>query len=203
MAELALAAAAALGTTTAATAATSAIGAGAAATVAALPAAAFASGAAWTGAAGAASTLSILSGVANAVSAVGAIGSGLMAFQEGNAKADETELQIGQDRVASANRQLQLRRNLYQILGENDVAYAAAGIDISGGLAQSTRQQAERDNAFDLSLERSDDDMRRALLRARVRNYRQSGVAGLGSGLLKAAGIGLNYGIDVAERGLP
>lgn len=154
-----------------------------------------------TAAAATSSTLAILQGIASAVSAAGAIGAGLAAASASEDQAVETELQAGQEQLAGVQRQTQMKRELLRVLGENDVAFAAAGIDISGGIAQDSRAEANQRAATEISIDRSDDEFRRALLRARATGLRKKAGSQATGGLLSALGTGLSFGADLAERG--
>ena len=186
MAEIALAAmqAIGLGSTTAATAAT-------AATTAATTAAATTSS----------SVLNILSGISTAASILGTIGSGIEGARQANTAAMEATLDEGQQQLQSAQRQADIKRALLKTIGENQVSFAAAGIDVSGGAAASVRQDANKQASRDLSIERRDDDYRRAMLRARARGYRQAAGGAIGGALLKSIGSFADYKIDIAGRG--
>lgn len=146
--------------------------------------------------------LQILQGVATAVSVLGSIGSGLSALQTANEEADATELQAGQEQLAGEQRRLTMRRELARILGENDVAFAAGGVDVTGGIAANARRGASEDAAFDMSIDRSQDEYRRALLQVRARGLRRRGGEQMFAGLASAAGAGLDYGMSVFERGI-
>lgn len=150
-----------------------------------------------------ASALAVLQGIASAISAIGAVGAGVSAMASANEQADATELQAGQEQVASTQRQNQMRRELLRVLGENDVAFAAAGVEVGqGGIASSTRANANADAAATLNIDRDQDEYRRALLKVRARGMRRRGSEQLFSGLANAAGIGLDYGIDRMELGV-
>lgn len=187
MAELLIAAGAALGGT-AATGAT-------AATVATTAA---------TGAAAAGSSaLSILQGVASAVAAIGAIGSGMSAAAASEDAAVQTEAEAGQEQLQATQRQNSMRRELLAIMGQNDVAFAAGGVEVGGGggIAEQARAQARKDAATEIGIDRDQDEYRRAQLKVRARNLRRRGGEQMMAGFGQALGIGLNFGIDQAERG--
>lgn len=148
------------------------------------------------------SALSILQGIATAVSAIGAIGGGIAAMSAANEQADATELQAGQEQLQANQRQLTMRRELARILGENDVAFAAGGTDVAagGGIAQRASQDAREDAAFDMGIDRDQDEYRRALLKVRARGLRRRGGEQMFSGLLGAVDAGVGFGIDLAKR---
>ena len=187
--ELALSALASLGIGgTAATAGAAVTGASAAATAA--------------GAAGSTiSALDILSGIATAATVLGTLNAGAADAEMAEQQASEARIDEGQQQLQSFQRQNDLRRELFKVLGENQVAFAAAGIDVTGGIAQSTRADAVRTASREISIERRDDDVRRAMLRARAQGLRASAGASRGGALLKAIGTGADYGIDLYNRG--
>lgn len=166
-----------------------------------------AAGAATTAAVGTAaassSALGIMQGVATAVSALGAIGGGLAAMRSANEQADAVELQAGQEQLAGEQRRMSKTRQLMQILGENDVAFAAGGVDVSGGgIAQVSKQQARNAAVFDMNIDRDQDQYRRALMQVRARGLRRRGGEAFGAGLMGALDAGLGYGMDLFERGV-
>jgi hypothetical protein len=184
--ELALTALASFGT--AGAAATGAAGVGAAAAGVAGTAAgtgALATGATLTaGAAGAAaggggllaalggaSTLSLLSGGLTAVSVLQKLNQGEMQAQQAEFKAKEAANEAIGEEAAGANRAATLKRNLVKVLGENDLAYAASGIDLSYGEAASAGQRAT-DRAYgELSTDRATTSARIAGYDARTASY--------------------------------
>lgn len=137
----------------------------------------------------------------SALQAVGTIAGGLAAAGASKDMAAQTELQAGQEKVESTQRQTQMKRSLLSVLGENDVAFAAAGIDISGGIAQQARQTANRRAADELTIDRRDSDFRRALLKMRAQGYRKQANSQIGGALLSAAGGMINTGLNSAGRG--
>lgn len=158
------------------------------------------------GSAAAGATSAGLSGaqiLTSTLSALGTIGAGLSSAAASRDAADQTELQAGQDQVETTQRQTQMKRSLLQVLGENDVAFAAAGIDISGGIAQDTRQRASQRGVDELTIDRRDSDFRRALYKMRAQGLRRRSSGQIGGALLGAANTMLNTGMDVAARGGP
>jgi hypothetical protein len=159
-------------------------------------------GASGAGAAGAATAgatgLKALGGFATALSVLGGIGSGLSAKAQADQAAMQTDLQAGQETNQAVQRQTAMKRQLLQVLGENDVTFASAGIDISGGIAQSTAADARKRAAQEISIDRQDTDFRRAMLRMRASGQRAQGRSALGGALLgavgKAAGAGMRAG---------
>lgn len=180
-------------------------GAAAAAGAAALPA--WAAGAGFTALAAPAATaglstvLTVLSGVATAASIFGSLSSASADALQANQNAVQAEVDAGQSQVEATQQQTSLKRELAKALGENDVAIAASGIDLQGGIARSSRAAAVSDTQTQLSLSRADDDMRRALLKARAQGYRAQASSYETAGLLKAVGYAADFGMGVLQRG--
>lgn len=161
-----------------------------------------AAGATATAAATSASTvLTILSGVATAAAVLGHLQEANVNATQSISNAVQSELEAGQSQVASEQRSTVMKRELAKVLGENDVAIAAAGIDLGGGIADTSRAAAKKQTSRELSIERSDDEMRRALLKARAQGYRTQAKSYQAGGLLAAVGDVASFGIDVANRG--
>lgn len=142
-----------------------------------------------------------LSTITSVLSAIGTLGAGFAAAGASRDMANQTDLQEGQEKVETTQRQTQMKRTLLQVLGENDVAFAAAGIDISGGIAQDARQTANKRASEEITIDRRDSDFRRALLKMRAQGYRNQAKSQIGGALLSAAGGMLNAGLGSAGRG--
>jgi hypothetical protein len=183
------------------------LGAAAASTAAGGAAAAFIPGVAAASSAAAAGGLSstILSILSGTASVVGILGTLAGARSEQNAmegQALETELQAGQEQLQSTNRQTALRHQLYQVLGENRVAAAASGIELgANGLAGAEERRQQQLATGDLTIERQDDEMRRAMLKARANGLRARGRDAMTAGLFRSFGQAASFGMDVMERG--
>lgn len=145
--------------------------------------------------------LSGLQAFTTVLSALGTIGAGAAAAQQSRDMADQTELQAGQDKVEATQRQTQMKRTLLEVLGENDVSFAAAGIDLNGGIAQSSRAAAEKRASEELTIDRRDQDFRSALYKVRAQGLRRRASSQMGGALLGALGQVAGVGIDLAQRG--
>jgi hypothetical protein len=153
-------------------------------------------------AAGAGSTgLSIAQGLSTVASIIGTIGAG-------SAKADSYALQAGSEKLeaqreetAHVRRTTDLKQELLRVLGKNDVSFAAAGIDISGGVAEDARSAAEKRASTEISIDRSDTDARIAARRAAAAGYRRLGKAARRGALLDAAGQAIDFGSSLKQRG--
>lgn len=141
-----------------------AAGAGAAAATAGAGAAAAGAGAA---AAGGITLTQVLSGVATVGSIFSTIAAGAAEAESLKNQAWEAQMQKGQEQIESVRRTTDMKRELARVLGENDVAYSAAGIDISSGVAAQGRATAETRAAQEVSIDRDQTAARGAMYDAR------------------------------------
>lgn len=178
------------------------LSAGAAAGAGAGAAAAAATGAA-TGVASVASSgaLTALQWLGGILKVLGTLGAGAAAAAESRQLAVEADLQAGQEEIEGKQRQNRISRELARVLGQNDVTYAAAGIDLSGGIAQSQAQTAKERAASEITIDQRDTDFRRAQYRQRASGYRQRAKSQTGGALISALGTAAEFGMELAERG--
>lgn len=155
-----------------------------------------------TGAATAGSgALAALQGFSTVLKVLGTIGAGAAAARESNDLADQTMLQEGQEQLAGEQRKTKMSRELARVLGNNDVAYAAAGIDLTQGVAAENAASAKQRAADEISIDQQDTDFRRSLYRMRAQNLRSRAKSQRGGALLTAMGDVAGYGIGLAEMG--
>lgn len=159
------------------------------------------SGTAASAAATAGSGFSAGSVFSTALQVLGGLGAGMAAKNQAEDMAAQTELQSGQEQVQATQRQTAMKRQLLQVLGENDVTFASAGIDISGGIAESSAASAKKRAAQEISIDRRDTDFRRAMLRMRASGQRAQGSSAMGGALLGAMGTVAKAGMDIRTIG--
>lgn len=198
MAELAAAAFGAIST---------AFTASAPAATAAASAASWAAGTTITTAAGVTTSLAGAgSGVLSALQGVATIGSmastligGLSAYREGQNQAIFGDINAEADRLEAREQSLRIRRELVQKVGANRVAFAASGLDISSGDMIEGALGIEAD--YETGLIDAAGRMRSAGSRTSAASMRSRGMSGLVAAAGRAVGQGVNYGIDIANRG--
>lgn len=161
------------------------------------------SAAAATAASGASTALTVLSGLATVTSILGTLGAADAEARTFEQQARESILEAGQEQLGSQQRKNTMTRELMRVLGENDIAVAAAGIDLAGGdsLGAATARKAKEAATRELSIERQDDEMRRAMIKARASGLRNRAASARTSGGLRALAQGAEFAFDVAERG--
>jgi hypothetical protein len=154
-----------------------------------LKAAGAAAGAA-SGGSGLFSASSLLSGVATAGGVLAAIGAGRAQSESYKAQAFTSKMEADNEQVAGLQRQTAMKRELARILGENDVNYAASGIDLSGGVAKEARDTAEAQAAREINIDRSMTDAKRGMLRAGAATYRRMAKQAKTTGFFNAVTAG-------------
>lgn len=152
-------------------------------------------------AAGTASTLTALQGLATTLGVIGTIGSAFSAAASSNQAANQADLEAGQTQLESVQRETQMKRELLRVLGENDANFAAAGIDLTGGIAAGARNRANKQATQELSVERNNRDFRVSMYRARANGLRQQAFSKIVGGFVDAAGQGVKYGLSRYKLG--
>lgn len=164
-------------------------------------AAAGATGAATGGALAGSGALGALQGFATVLKVLGGLGAASASATADNQAADQTMLQAGQEQLAGEQRKTKMSRELARVLGTNQVAFAAAGIDLSQGIAADNAAEAKKRAASEISIDQQDTEFRRALLRMRATGLRDRARSTKGGAVLNALGDVAGLGISLAERG--
>lgn len=159
-----------------------------------------ATGTATTAAAGS-GALGALQGFSTVLKVLGGIGAASASARADNAAADQAELQAGQEQLAGEQRKTKMGRELARVLGNNQVAYAAAGIDLTQGAAADSAATAKQRAASEISVDQQDTDFRRAMYRMRASGLRDRARSTKGGALLGALGDVANYGISLKQAG--
>ncbi|CAA0096262.1 Uncharacterised protein [Starkeya nomas] len=138
---------------------------------------------------------SVLGGVGTAASILSGTTSVLSAMRTmaaGDERASEIETAALDDRAAGAQRRTRFAREALDVLGANDVAAAAAGLDLSYGQAADARSQTLEDLTRESEIDRLQEDARQFGYRRTARRARRAGQLGgflqLGEGLIGLAG---------------
>ena len=175
-------------------------------------------GAGLTGAAGAAGTagtvtgvtsgaavgsgaLAAFQGISTVLKVLGTVGAAAASARADNQMADQADLQAGQEQLLGEQRKTKMSRELARVLGNNQVAFAAAGIDLTQGIAADNAASAKQRAASEISIDQQDTEFRRALYRMRAGGYRDRARATKGGALLTALGDVASYGMNLAQMG--
>lgn len=144
---------------------------------------------------------SILQGGTSLLGAMGALRAGQEAAAAYEAEADQAETDKAQAAVDGRVSRDGLRRDLAKQLGEQDVAYAASGTDLSFGTAVTARDQATRDAAGAISTDLGNEDMKKRRLQQRADALRRQAADARSAGGIKAFGTLFGNAASIAGRG--
>lgn len=145
--------------------------------------------------------LTALQGFGAVLKVLGTMGQANAASNASLQQANEADLQASQEKLDSQQRQNRISRELARVLGQNDVTYAAAGIDLTGGIAATQAQDAKKRAAAEITIDRRDTDFRAAQYRARAAGLRDRARSERGAGLIGALGTAADFGISMMQRG--
>lgn len=144
---------------------------------------------------------SILQGGASLASVIGALGAGEENAAAYKAKAADAEDEKGLEAVRGIERRDGLRRSLLERLGQQDVAAAASGVDLSFGTPALARDEAARDGERALTQDQNTEDLRANRLGQRADEFRNAARSARRSGVYKAIGAGVQGIAGISRRG--
>ncbi|MGG7535354.1 hypothetical protein [Rhizobium sp. 12,4] len=177
-------------------------GAGAAATTAATTA-----GAVGTAAAGGISFATILQGGLGLLSAVSAIRAGNEQAEAYKAQANDAAREQPLETLQGIARRGSIKKEYMQAVGEQDVAYAASGTDLSFGTPAVARSEAFREGDLALETDNGTQMTRQARLLEREANYRKMARKARQAGVVDAistiGGTALNIYNSWGSNGKP
>lgn len=143
--------------------------------------------------------LGALQGFTTVLKVLGGIGAAAASARADNQAADQADLQAGQEQLGGEQRKTKMSRELARVLGNNQVAYAAAGIDLTQGVAADNAAAQKQRAASEISIDQQDTEFRRALHRMRASGLRDRARSTKGGALLGALGDVAGFGMSLAE----
>lgn len=162
-----------------------------------------AAGAATAGAA-AGSTFSLgtlLQGTATLLGAFSAIGAGNAEATALELQAQDADRQQPLETLQGISRRTSIKKELADSIGGIDTAYAASGVDLSFGTPSVARKEAFRGADTALTSDMGTQQTRQARLSERSESFRRAGRRARSRGYTNALLGGLNFGLDVYNRG--
>jgi hypothetical protein len=145
----------------------------------------------------------IAQGAMTAYQAAAAMRQGQAAAHEARIEEINASLQASRDKVAAEDEALRINRALAETIGDQAVAYAAAGISLGSGTPVEARREARRRANEDLSISRSNQASRTAAWGQRVWAARARAANAMASARDQAVGAWGDFAIDTLNRGLP
>ena len=155
------------------------------------------------GAAGGVGSLAtgILGGTATAFSALSSLRAGQQQRDAYRQAATDAQLEATNEELLGQRREIGLKNELSSKLGSISSAYAAAGIDLSYGAAETASSTAGTKADQELSMDRATTEMRKARLNQRGGSYLGMAREARASSILQAAGQAAAGGLRIKNRG--
>ena len=155
------------------------------------------------GAAGGVGSLAtgILGGTATAFSALSSLRAGQQQRDAYRQQATDAQLEATNEELQGQRREIGLKNELSSKLGSISSAYAAAGIDLSYGAAETASSTAGTKADQELSMDRATTEMRKARLNQRGGSYLGMAREARASSILQAAGQAAAGGLRIKNRG--
>lgn len=145
--------------------------------------------------------LGILSGASSAVSILQTLRAGGQKSELADLQAMEAQTEGIGEQAAGAQRSARLKKELLRTLGENDVAFAASGVDLGYGAAADSRARSRDDAYGEIAIDRATTNARVAGFEARRISYERMSRRARSTSLLTAFGQGLEGVAKLARRG--
>jgi hypothetical protein len=143
----------------------------------------------------------ILGGTATAFSALSSLRAGQQQRDAYRQAATDAQLEATNEELQGQRREIGLKNELSSKLGSISSAYAAAGIDLSYGAAETARATAGTKADQELTMDRATTEMRKARLNQRAGSYLGMAREARASSILQAAGQAASGGLRIANRG--
>jgi hypothetical protein len=144
---------------------------------------------------------SILGGTATAFSALSSLRASDQQASAYRSQASDAMLEATNEEIQGQRREAGLKSELAGRLGDVSAAYAAAGIDLSYGAAETARTRASTKADEELSIDRATTDMRKARLVSRAGSYLTMAREARSAGVLTAAGQAAGGAFRILNRG--
>jgi len=161
-------------------------------------------GAAATGAGAAAaggfSLSTLLQGTATVFGIMSSLNAGKADAEGYELAAQDAEREKPLETLQGINRRAGIKQKMMAQVGEQDVAYAASGVDLSFGTPNAARQDAFRNADLELTSDVGTEQTRVARLDERAANYRKRAKRARSAAAIDAVGIGLKGFSSIAER---
>lgn len=143
---------------------------------------------------------SLLQGTATVFGAFSALAAGNADAEQFDLAADDAAREKPLETLQGINRRAGIKAEMMERIGQQDVANAASGVDLSFGTPLQARRDAFRQGDLALETDMGTEQTRIARLTEREANYRKRAKRAKSSGVFDALGIGLKGGMAIADR---
>ncbi|PZU23917.1 MAG: hypothetical protein DI589_06580 [Shinella sp.] len=142
----------------------------------------------------------LLQGTASVLGMYQAVQAGNADAEAANLAAIDAEREKPLETLQGINRRAGIKQEMMNRVGEQDVAYAASGVDLSFGTPGQARKAAFREADNALGNDVATEQTRIARLDERAANYRKRAARARAGGWFDALTIGAKAGSDIAGR---
>ena len=144
---------------------------------------------------------SLLQGTATVFGMMNAVAAGNADAEAAELAADDAAREVPLETLQGINRRSGIKQAMMDRIGEQDVANAASGVDLSFGTPAQARKEAFREADYGIEVDNGTQQTRVARLQEREANYRKRAARARRSGWIDAAFMGLNTASSIAGRG--
>lgn len=142
----------------------------------------------------------MLQGGATVLGMVNAVNAGNADAEAATLAAEDAAREVPLETLQGIQRRSSIKQEMMDRIGEQDVAYAASGVDLSFGTPGQARKEAFRQGDLALTSDVGTEQTRVARLQEREVNYRKRAARAKSGGWFDAAMIGLNGASSIAGR---
>ncbi|WCA60334.1 hypothetical protein G6M16_007425 [Agrobacterium tumefaciens] len=143
---------------------------------------------------------SLLQGTATVLGMVQSINAGRADAEALTAAADDAAREVPLETLQGINRRTAIKQQMMDSIGQQDVAYAASGVDLSFGTPSQARKEAFRQTDLAVTSDVGTEQTRIGRLQEREAEYRKRASRAKRSALFDAALIGFKGATSIADR---
>lgn len=143
---------------------------------------------------------SLLQGTATVLGVVQSINAGKADAEAAELAAQDAEREKPLETLQGIARKTSIKQAMMDQIGQQDVAYAASGVDLSFGTPGQARKEAFRQSDLSTETDIGTEQTRIARLDERAANYRKRAARAKKAGFMDGFSIGLKGAASIADR---
>lgn len=143
---------------------------------------------------------SLLQGTATVFGVVNSINAGNADAEAANLAADDAAREVPLETLQGITRRTALKKEVMDSVGQQDVAYAASGVDLSFGTPMQARKDAFRQVDLGITSDIGTEQTRVGRLLEREANYRKRAKRAKAAGFADALTIGAKGASSISDR---
>lgn len=142
----------------------------------------------------------LLQGTATVLGMASSVAAGNADAEAATLAADDAAREVPLETLQGIKRRSSIKQEMMDRIGDQDVAYAASGVDLSFGTPGQARKEAFRQGDLGLESDTGTEQTRVARLQEKEAAYRKRAARARSGGWFDAAMIGLNGASSIAGR---